>query len=311
MSRFISLVLALFASAANADAHLPSIGMTQASPEASVTAGCEVDGRSVDLRVDAAKFMVPDDARQGSGDRIPTQGFYLVVRSAISDPSVVGPIDGIAPRLIAYDVDGDGRPELLVRFNVGASAHALHIYTIRNCALSLMPGAAFGSDDEDPALILATGSTASVITYGRDWASPSHHRVAARYELQGGSWMPVSTGDAEAPVAAPCRTQNSTIEINACAKANFDEADKRLNVTYADILRVVRDTVGHGRDPQTPKALLVKAQRKWIEFRDAECRAESSLMEGGSARPSAELYCKIDLTEQRIRALESARWTGY
>ena len=111
--------------------------------------------------------------------------------------------------------------------------------------------------------------------------------------------------------ADSCKTQSNRLEINACANSRFVDADKRLNMAYASVVETLRGSAGPNQDPQTPKSLLVKAQRKWIEFRDAECRAESSLMEGGSARPSAEPYCKIDLTEQRIRALESARWTGY
>jgi uncharacterized protein YecT (DUF1311 family) len=94
--------------------------------------------------------------------------------------------------------------------------------------------------------------------------------------------------------AADCNNARSQMEMNACAGAEFDRADARLNATYRRAM---------ARLDQNGKAKLRDPQRAWIKFRDAECSYRASASEGGSIYPLEVATCATDLTNRRIRAL--------
>lgn len=99
----------------------------------------------------------------------------------------------------------------------------------------------------------------------------------------------VSAGFAAAQNCDDPQTQS---EMNACAGQMLEEADAALNATYAEVReRLQYDE--EGRD------LLVKAQRAWIAYRDAECEMRSMGVAGGSIYPTIHAGCLTDLTEQR------------
>lgn len=80
--------------------------------------------------------------------------------------------------------------------------------------------------------------------------------------------------------------------------ADLQKAGKALNETFRQIEhRLAQDPAGKER--------LIKAQRAWIEFRDAECTFQSSGEDGGSAAPMVAAACKANLTEDRTRQLEN------
>lgn len=76
--------------------------------------------------------------------------------------------------------------------------------------------------------------------------------------------------------------------------AELKQADKKLNAEYKKIEARLQD------DPDTKK-LLVEAQRKWIAFRDAECKFQASGVEGGSVYPDILAACEAGLTEARVQ----------
>jgi len=57
-------------------------------------------------------------------------------------------------------------------------------------------------------------------------------------------------------------------------------------------------------DAATSK-LLLKAQKAWLAFRDAECTFQTSAAQGGSIQPMLQAYCLDDLTVKRTVALKS------
>lgn len=103
----------------------------------------------------------------------------------------------------------------------------------------------------------------------------------------------------------PCESPGNTLEVRACAQQNFAAKDRQLNNVYQAVLKQLDSFEDNG--PATKKLLIV-SQRRWVEFRDADCAAQQRLYQGGSA--SAEIYldCMIKHTEQRIRELEPASW---
>ena len=60
----------------------------------------------------------------------------------------------------------------------------------------------------------------------------------------------------------PCGDQPTTIEIGECVAAKTKVADQRLNRAYAALQRAI--------DPEQ-RGPLLKAQRLWIQYRDANC----------------------------------------
>ncbi|WP_259236807.1 lysozyme inhibitor LprI family protein [Aeromonas sp. BIGb0445] len=48
---------------------------------------------------------------------------------------------------------------------------------------------------------------------------------------------------------------------------------------------------------------LKSAQRAWLTFRDAQCRYEAGVYDGGSIAPLVHSSCLTNLTEQRTKDL--------
>lgn len=89
--------------------------------------------------------------------------------------------------------------------------------------------------------------------------------------------------------AADC--DGTQAEMNRCADQEYRKQDQRLNEVYKKL----------DRSPE-----LVRAQRAWIAFRDAECEWAIAEYEGGSIVPMAHSYCLAGMTEERIKTLERA-----
>jgi len=85
------------------------------------------------------------------------------------------------------------------------------------------------------------------------------------------------------------------MELNQQADKKYKKADAELNKVYKELSALL-----------TPerKALLVKAQRAWITFRDMHCQFTDSMYEGGSIQPMIYSLCMQVLTEQRTKQLK-------
>lgn len=96
--------------------------------------------------------------------------------------------------------------------------------------------------------------------------------------------------------AAPCGSAASTVEMEQCLSAAGRKADAALNVTYAGAMRTL--------DPTQAEALR-RAERLWLQLRDADCTAVSGLYVGGTMAPVAELACRGSHTRARTLELRS------
>lgn len=95
--------------------------------------------------------------------------------------------------------------------------------------------------------------------------------------------------------AAPtCANATTQIDMNQCAGARAKRADAALNVAWGKLLAKA--------GPAKPG--YVAAQRLWIQFRDAECKAEAKINEGGSIQPMVIAGCLADLTEARTKRIQ-------
>lgn len=97
--------------------------------------------------------------------------------------------------------------------------------------------------------------------------------------------------------ADDCANAVTQGEMNQCAAQQYKAADKELNDLYKQITTRLKD------DPKA-KQLLVKAQRAWIDFRDAECEFSASGVEGGSVYPLIHTDCITAQTKARVEAFK-------
>jgi uncharacterized protein YecT (DUF1311 family) len=108
-------------------------------------------------------------------------------------------------------------------------------------------------------------------------------------------------------VTAPAICQNeetkcccSTLDMSVCLSAIHQRVDADLNDTYQRALKSA--TALTAQDVQN----LREAERLWISYRDAACKAEYGLWGGGSGGPNARSMCLIRVTRQRIVDLKNA-----
>lgn len=102
----------------------------------------------------------------------------------------------------------------------------------------------------------------------------------------------------------PCNAAKTTVEINACAKAAFDRADRALNATYQKVLATFDAPDGLGRPRDQDKKSLIQAQRHWVQFREANCFTVWLRYAEGTIRVSQKLACMEELARQREAQLQ-------
>jgi uncharacterized protein YecT (DUF1311 family) len=92
--------------------------------------------------------------------------------------------------------------------------------------------------------------------------------------------------------ADECKDAQDQATMTKCAEKAYKASDAKLNALYHKIEKRLGD--------DDAKRLLVKAERAWIAFRDAECGFAASTVTGGSAYPMIQAMCLDDLTQKRI-----------
>lgn len=95
--------------------------------------------------------------------------------------------------------------------------------------------------------------------------------------------------------AADCNNAQTQGEMNECAVADYKKADKELNSAYQQALK---KTSGEQRN------LLKSAQKKWIFYRDADCKFQTQNTIDGSVYQMNMGICLKNKTEQRTKELK-------
>jgi uncharacterized protein YecT (DUF1311 family) len=106
-----------------------------------------------------------------------------------------------------------------------------------------------------------------------------------------------------------CKDPQSNLEMKMCAQQDFQRADAELNKVYAEALahargqnQALRDNYEKAPDSE---ALLRKAQRAWVVFRDANCAVEYQIYYGGSHASLAYSLCQVSMTKARTAELKA------
>src|SRR5579863_2381732 len=118
------------------------------TPDKSAAITLICSGRKVDARLDAARFFYPERQDDQKEHLVVTQDFYLIWWFN-GVPKILEKETGYIESIEATDINGDGIPELLVRYGAGGHTNVLVIFAIKNCDIARLPGAEFGSDGGD------------------------------------------------------------------------------------------------------------------------------------------------------------------
>ena len=110
---------------------------------------------------------------------------------------------------------------------------------------------------------------------------------------------------AHGQVYRPCESQRNTLELNDCAKIEFDSAEQLLNQAYRQVLDAMPKQAEDGVDYPAARRLLVQGQRAWVAFRKNDCEAIYKVNENGSIRNVRYHGCMTERTLQRIKELKA------
>lgn len=89
--------------------------------------------------------------------------------------------------------------------------------------------------------------------------------------------------------------EGTTYDVSVCLLRVLKKFEVKLNVTYRQAMKAATDN----HRPQDVFNLK-DAQRKWVAYRDAVCKAEYGLSGGGSGGPAERSLCLISMTKERI-----------
>ena len=106
--------------------------------------------------------------------------------------------------------------------------------------------------------------------------------------------------------ALDCSNPQVTLEMKMCAQEAYKAADGDLNADYKmarDYFRALDENFS-GNLKGAAKTLL-KAQRIWIKYRDAQCHLEGFSFRGGTMEGLMVLTCLEHMTRQRSEILRS------
>jgi len=123
-----------------------------------------------------------------------------------------------------------------------------------------------------------------------------------RARFRGGAIAVVVLCAATAAHALDCANAVSTVDMNDCAAQEQQQVEKQLNEVYR---RVLAETPAKVGGAAKPKDRLVAAQRLWVRFREADCKAVLDLWSDGSIRNLQYLGCMREHAQVRIKQLES------
>jgi len=118
-------------------------------------------------------------------------------------------------------------------------------------------------------------------------------------------------------IADPCQAApggETTVGMDRCLAREADAWDAVLNRQWPELMTRAREvdaanqTGGLALD--SAAETLRGAQRAWIVFRDAECRANYASWGTGSFRAVAHSACRLDLTARRVVDFHARLVTG-
>jgi uncharacterized protein YecT (DUF1311 family) len=101
-----------------------------------------------------------------------------------------------------------------------------------------------------------------------------------------------------------CKEPVDQVSMTYCARLDYDKADAELNAEWERQKADAEANDKESADGKTEFAdALLKSQRAWLAFRDAECDWQGFAAHGGSMEPMLVNMCLAKLTRDRTKQL--------
>lgn len=104
--------------------------------------------------------------------------------------------------------------------------------------------------------------------------------------------------------ALDCAKAVSTPDIAECAVREQKQVEARLNARYQKLMRELDGKNDPASRSPELKQAVIEAQRAWVKYREADCKAVYQMYIDGSARGAMFTGCMQAHAEQRIKALD-------
>ena len=104
--------------------------------------------------------------------------------------------------------------------------------------------------------------------------------------------------------ALNCKEAITTLDIDECAKIEQEKVEAELNSVYQKIMKELSVPDTEYEKPSEVKSALLKAQRAWVTFREADCNAVYTQYQDGTIRNVMYISCMQARAEQRIKELK-------
>lgn len=110
--------------------------------------------------------------------------------------------------------------------------------------------------------------------------------------------------------AQDCVDRATTFEISECLSGELKQQDAELNRVYQAALKTTQLGELEPKVRKAFEAALRDSQRKWVAFRDADCRELTGYeWYGGSGSGNASASCMVQMTRARAKDLKD-RYEG-
>lgn len=101
-----------------------------------------------------------------------------------------------------------------------------------------------------------------------------------------------------------CAEPATQSDMNFCANRAWQMADEDLNLAYGFAQTMMKQVdAALPEDQRGAEQALLEAQRAWLAFRDAGCKAEGYRVAGGSMQPMVVATCLERVTRARTEEL--------
>lgn len=107
------------------------------------------------------------------------------------------------------------------------------------------------------------------------------------------------------PISSFAQTDCEFTKAMCVAQSNYERADTELNKTYQLIVQKIKSNEFEDYlvSKKRIRKSLLRSQRAWLKYRDANCEAYYTLFSGGTSRNIDRLVCLSEMTTTRSQQL--------
>jgi len=107
------------------------------------------------------------------------------------------------------------------------------------------------------------------------------------------------------PINSFAQTDCKFTKAMCVAQSDYERVDAELNKTYQLVVQKIKsdEFSDYLVSKQSIQQSLLRSQRAWLKYRDANCAAVYTLFSGGTSRNADRLSCLTEMTTTRSQKL--------